>query len=841
MIRRFFPIFAAIIKLLDMNLNTKTTILLLSFLMTVSPMMGELSNRFFRNYSSADGLADNSAHTISCTRTGRMVVTTMGQINFYDGQGFSYINASDENVYPLPKYGGNYHQYFDKYHHLWLKNTHNVTCVNLTTETFVNSIKDVFSQFGIDKPVQDLFVDSYGIVWLLIEDGLYNVEYKKTLKIRRDLNLQDLEVFDEKLLMLFYENGLLELIDMPSGKPIHESMAYDAKDIPRYNKSSVLLQNKTKFYQIRNGDKEAVLNEFDITNKSWREIMRAPYHLNNLAMKEGADTLLFIPCEYGYWVYEAYKDNCRHFDTMRMESGQPISTNLNVICFDRQGGMWVGTERRGLLYSRPFQPPFTAYSWNDRESVIYAKYVENMPEWAQFRGKGVNCVFQDSRGWTWVGTSQGLQLYRKKNDMLPQVFTKRDGLLNNVIHSIVEDQQHHIWVSTSYGVSCVVLEDERVHHIMTYNKYDNVPNESFINGKAICLSDGTIVMQSIDHVITFNPGKMKTLEGNYGFKMYPKLVRLMVNGVNVRTGDELDGNVILEKALTRTQELNLNYDQNSISLTFSALNYFRPQQTCYRVRVKGLDDDWRVYTNFNSGGLVDSRGLFHLPLMSLRPGTYTIELQASLMHDEWDTKPYTWIINVNEPWWRTTGTFLAFFAVLLILIGINTYYYMRNTQLKAMRDSGEVGLIRRIRNFAERCSNRSGELLEPSSEEMAGVTSQHNDPSPEFVETMLKIMPRLLSAKQSELTMRDLSDQAGLKVQNFYSLVNANIYKSPRSLTRTMMLKRAENLLTTSDKTIDKIAEECNFITPNYFIALFFHTYQMTPLEYRKKHHKKAI
>ena len=102
-------------------------------------------------------------------------------------------------------------------------------------------------------------------------------------------------------------------------------------------------------------------------------------------------------------------------------------------------------------------------------------------------------------------------------------------------------------------------------------------------------------------------------------------------------------------------------------------------------------------------------------------------------------------------------------------------------------------------------------------------------------------MPRLLSAKQSELTMRDLSDQAGLKVQNFYSLVNANIYKSPRSLTRTMMLKRAENLLTTSDKTIDKIAEECNYITPNYFIALFFHTYQMTPLEYRKKHHKKAI
>ena len=129
---------------------------------------------------------------------------------------------------------------------------------------------------------------------------------------------------------------------------------------------------------------------------------------------------------------------------MIMENGQVVSTNLNVICFDRQGGMWVGTERRGLLYSRPYQAPFTAYTWNDREALTYFKYVENLPESAKFRGKDVNCYFQDSRGWIWVGTGQGLQLYRKETDVLPQVITKRDGLLNNVIHSVIEDQLHNI-------------------------------------------------------------------------------------------------------------------------------------------------------------------------------------------------------------------------------------------------------------------------------------------------------------------------------------------------------------------------------------------------------------
>ena len=98
-----------------MNYWTKTTILLLSLLLTGTVSMAEVSKRYFRNYSAADGLADNSAHTLSCTRTGRMVITTMGQINFYDGQRFSYINTAEENLYPLSNYSGNYHQYFDKY------------------------------------------------------------------------------------------------------------------------------------------------------------------------------------------------------------------------------------------------------------------------------------------------------------------------------------------------------------------------------------------------------------------------------------------------------------------------------------------------------------------------------------------------------------------------------------------------------------------------------------------------------------------------------------------------------------------------------------------------------
>jgi ligand-binding sensor domain-containing protein len=84
--------------------------------------------------------------------------------------------------------------------------------------------------------------------------------------------------------------------------------------------------------------------------------------------------------------------------------------------------------------------------------------------------------------------------------MLPQVYTTKDGLLNNIVHSIVEDQRHNIWVGTSYGISVVLFNaDGRVYRINSYNEYDHVPNEVFVNGKAIRMPDGTIAMQSLEH------------------------------------------------------------------------------------------------------------------------------------------------------------------------------------------------------------------------------------------------------------------------------------------------------------------------------------------------------
>lgn len=793
-----------------------------------------VSPRIFRNYTAANGLADNGAQTIHCTKTGRLVITTAGQINFYDGASFSYIDPLDENIYALSEYRGNYHLYFDKYHHIWLKNTGSVTCVELITERFVPSIDDVFAEFGVKERVKDLFVDRKGVVWLLTANGLYSVETKQYIKTRAGLNLQDLEVYKDKFLMLFYEDGLMEMYDIAKGKRVAENRPYNDETARHFAASSLTLLDSTKVYQIRNGAKEAILMQYDVPRKEWTELLRTPYHLNSMVKR---DSLLYVPCEYGYWTVNENNQETTHIEALSIVFGQPLETDINVIAFDRQGGMWAATENRGILYSMPYKQPFVAYPWGTPIANQLGSMMSNVNQWPKFRDRTVNCVFKDSRGWTWVGTSQGLQVYRRESDLLPQVYTTKDGLLNNIVHSIVEDQAHHIWVATSYGISVVLFnEDGKVHFINSYNEYDHVPNEVFVNGKAMLLPDGQIAMQSLDHVVLFDPTKMSTLDNSYPFKIYPKLIKLMVNGIDVTLTTEIDGKRILDRALSRVWGLDLNYNQNSLTLVFSALNYFRPQQTFYRVRVMGLDEEWRILSPFSSD-LVDKDGLLHLPLMAMRPGHYAVQVQASLAPDVWDTEPYEWTIDINEPWWRSAGMFGLLGVVLIIMACINLYFYMKNANLRAMRNSEEVGLINRIYAFVDRC-NTSTEVLEPVIEE---YTLSQPDPQVELDADFLKVYKKIapvveLERKKKKMTMRRLSNAAGMDAKTFYQVITTNIFKSPRPLIKQARLQQVERMLRNTKEPLEVIAEKCGFISVNFLISQFFQVHRVTPEQYRKMH-----
>jgi two-component sensor histidine kinase len=63
-------------------------------------------------------------------------------------------------------------------------------------------------------------------------------------------------------------------------------------------------------------------------------------------------------------------------------------------------------------------------------------------------GRQANCGLQDSRGFVWIGTTHGLQRYDGKNF---KTFTKeKDGLQDNIVSRILEDDQQQLWIM--YGL-----------------------------------------------------------------------------------------------------------------------------------------------------------------------------------------------------------------------------------------------------------------------------------------------------------------------------------------------------------------------------------------------------
>lgn len=793
----------------------------------------EMHHRKFSVINAANGLADNSAQTIVATRSGRMIITTIGHVNFYDGNTFTHANSERGATYKLKNYTGNYHTYFDANHHFWLKDKHKVSCVDLMTEKFIPNISGIFKSEGIKGTVDDLFTDSDRRLWLVSNGRLHGDKGKYNLPISREAALQDLGNRGDTL-YLFYSNSKIEVYNLKTGKIIKTARTLDNERAAKYNKTTIFKEYKNGFYQLRSGKNISVLTWIDAKTLRSTIIMEEDYFLCNLAIH---NNILYVSSSYGYWTINLTNGSKFHREALDMDNGMQLHTDINAIVFDKQGGMWIGTEKRGLLYSKPHTSPFIVYDWQMPEAGEYWRMMDSLKSTGGTLADGekYNCVTTDSRGWKWVGMMNGIKVYDRKGKLIKHI-VRSDGMLNEVVHSIVEDSYHNMWAGTSNGIVAISVRKGKISFINSFNSNDEIPAESFKNGKALKLADGSIVMQAVDHVVKFNPVKFHTM----GQEMEPlsvKFVKLMVNGINVTADTEIGGDKILDKVASQTNEVNLNYDQNFINMTFSGLNYFRPYQTYYRFRVVGFDDKWRTASYYDNEELVDRHGLFHLPLPGLDPGHYVAEIQASMYPDQWDECKVTSVkINIMEPWWRATLTYIIAAIFIVMLVGYNAFSYNTNYRLKLTKRSNEQMIVRQLQMFVQRCSMMEKIILSHSTErvDMPGNVSA-NDISNDFVILMTKLTPTL-QKDPNNISIEQLTQISGMSLEEFHKIVSNNVNKSPRKLDLYRRMKKACDIMRSDpDLTIGEVATMVNYASANYFIASFYRQYKITPKQYRKK------
>ena len=143
--------------------NQKNTRILLFLLLCIRMTLTVDANDFlFTSINTAQGLSDNQIRYILQLPDGRMVFTTSGNVNLYDGVHFSYLHRTTEYVYPLNQYNGHYRIYQSGDSLLWIKDTHKLMCIDLYREEYIPDLDAYFKNREIQAPVEDLFVDDSG-------------------------------------------------------------------------------------------------------------------------------------------------------------------------------------------------------------------------------------------------------------------------------------------------------------------------------------------------------------------------------------------------------------------------------------------------------------------------------------------------------------------------------------------------------------------------------------------------------------------------------------------------------------------------------------------------------
>lgn len=314
---------------------------------------------------------------------------------------------------------------------------------------------------------------------------------------------------------------------------------------------------------------------------------------------------------------------------------------LNDITIDHKGRVWIATAA-GLCKA-------------DTAGKVFKSYRPDPNNHNSISQTYVMTVFCDSNGNIWIGTSNGLNLYNEKNDGFRHISIV-NGLANNQIYSVVEDNNGNIWLGTNNGISKLTIEYDgqiKIRNIDNYDFHDGVPGE-FYPRVVTKDRDGAIYFGGKNGICWFYPDSIRPND------FIPKVAISDIEIFNLSIFDEYSEFKHLRKSFVERNTVSLDYEQNVITLNFSALSFIESKNNQYLCKLEGFDTKWQ------------NLGAEHrVTYTNLEPGNYIFKVKAINNDGVHSTEITQLKVKVNPPFWRSAlGIFIVIIiALIFITIG----------------------------------------------------------------------------------------------------------------------------------------------------------------------------
>ncbi|WP_157208800.1 hybrid sensor histidine kinase/response regulator transcription factor [Mariniflexile maritimum] len=477
------------------------------------------------------------------------------------------------------------------------------------------------------------FRDRQGILWITSATGIHKIVSKKNpfTIFGENNSIRGIYVSDGKIWLGGYEGS--KVYDLKSRKPTKV-------ELPKYTFSSFVKDERKQFWM---GTTVNYLFKYDIEKDEFKFYKKEPYNVLYLPFVNPVTRRVWLGMGSGL-SYINSSDNLVVYSFSNDLSEAQVRQFLYTT-----EGIWLITNRGLFLMDVAKDAVVKSYTMAD-----------GLPT------SNINHLYIDSDGIFWLATkTKGLIKWNRDANTFT-TFSKEDGLSNNTIYAVYEDDYNNLWLPSNYGL---MRFDKMSSETQIFTVENGIADNEFNTYAHFKDSDGTFYFGGINGVTAFHPKDFveNTSEAN---PIYLSELRILKK--NAKEFENLD-----IKAIPKNP-IQLSYDDQILEFEVSLLDYKYRANHQYAYKIEGYHNQW-IYTRDNK------ISIFNFPY-----GNHTIRVKAKGDSDLWTDNELLIPINVDKPFYLKWQYIAIFF---LFLMGCAYFYFkwrIRNLNRATVRLEAEV-------------------------------------------------------------------------------------------------------------------------------------------------------
>ncbi len=331
-----------------------------------------------------------------------------------------------------------------------------------------------------------------------------------------------------------------------------------------------------------------------------------------------------------------------------------ISTDTNIIYHiteDKFSNLWVSTSN-GLVRF-------------DKTRRVIRHFLHDPGNPSSLSDNNISSVLIAKNGQIWVASYDGgLEKYHAETESFTH-YRRKNGLPDEKIWGLLEDDQGFLWLSSSRGLSRF---DPDTQTIRNFDVEDGLQGYEFtIGAYHKGKKSGNLYFGGANGFNVFHPDSLQ-------YNQTPPPVVFTVFRYHKGSLEETAFSEI--PGISAKSEVLLPYPAQTIVCEFAALDFRQSDKNRYAYRLQGLHQNW-----------VDLGTKREVTFANLRPGTYKLLVKASNNDGVWSEKDASLRIVVLPPWWMTWWAYGLYALAIGTVVRLAYKYQLRQKlqQQEALR------------------------------------------------------------------------------------------------------------------------------------------------------------